>query len=186
MGVLDLGGRQIEILNLPGHTTESVVLLDRSPNQVFTGDFVCRHLGRIIAFAPTADLAAYKTNNTRLLQLTHADTVFFGAHGIPRFGRDWLTLLDRELEKIIMGEAASRYATHYLAPGMPWRVYQQGAMYIYTTPVIDPALFWSKWMLLVLAVVSIMVLSLLLRMVRLLWAVIQNARGSIHGFGAKS
>lgn len=174
--VLDLGGRQIDIFNLPGHTTESVVLLDRSHNQVFTGDFVYRHLGGIIAFAPTADLAAYKTNSTRLLQLTHADTVFFGAHGIPRFDRAWLTLLDRELEKIVTGEAAYRYATHYLAPGMPWRVYQHGAMYIYTTPVIDPTLFWSKRMLLVLAVVSIMVLSLLSRMVRLLWVVIQNTR----------
>lgn len=175
--VLDLGGRQIEILNLPGHTTESVVLLDRSRNHVFIGDFVYRHRGGIIAFAPTADLAAYKTNSTRLLHVTHADTVFLGAHGIPRFDRDWLMVLDRELDKMVHGNAEYRYVGHYLAPGIPWRVHQNGDLYIYITPLVDPSLFWSTWMLLVLAVVSIMVLLLLSRLIRLSWAVMQNRRG---------
>ncbi|OYT18022.1 MAG: hypothetical protein CCU26_18590, partial [Nitrospira sp. UW-LDO-01] len=57
--VLDLGGRRVEVFNLPGHTTESVVLFDRRRNQVFTGDFVYRHLGGIIAFASGSDLTAY-------------------------------------------------------------------------------------------------------------------------------
>jgi glyoxylase-like metal-dependent hydrolase (beta-lactamase superfamily II) len=38
--VLDLGNRRLEVLNLPGHTTESIVLIDRARNQAFTGDFV--------------------------------------------------------------------------------------------------------------------------------------------------
>ena len=111
---IDLGGRKLEVLNLPGHTTESVVLFDRSRNQVFAGDFVYRHLGGIIAFAPGSNLEAYKTSSGRLLQLTNADTLLFGAHGVPRFWRDWLMLLDSELEKIIQGEAEHRYVTHYL------------------------------------------------------------------------
>lgn len=117
------------------------MLFDRHRNQVFTGDFVYRHLGGIIAFASGSDLTAYKENSTRLLQLTNTETQFFGAHGIPRFHRDWLTLLDRELEKIIKGTATSRYAAHYLAPGIPWRVYQNGGLYIYTTPLVDPPVF---------------------------------------------
>lgn len=160
---LDLGGRTVEVFNLPGHTTESVVLFDRHRNQIFTGDFVYRHLGGIIAFASGSDLTAYKENSVRLLHLTNADTRFFGAHGIPRFDRDWLTLLDRELGKIIKGTATYRYAAHYLAPGIPWRVYQNGDLYIYTTPLVDPPVFWSKWTWLLGMTTGILLLYLLYR-----------------------
>lgn len=163
--VLDLGGRTVEVINLPGHTTESVVLVDRHRNQVFTGDFVYRHLGGIIAFASGSDLTAYKENSTRLLQLTTADTWFFGAHGIPRFDRDWLALFDRELDKIITGAATYRYAAHYLAPGIPWRVYQHGDLYIYTTPLVDPPVFWSRWTGLLVVTMSLLAIYLLVRIV---------------------
>ncbi|MBX3305679.1 MAG: MBL fold metallo-hydrolase [Nitrospira sp.] len=161
--VLDLGGRTVEVFNLPGHTAESVVLFDRHRNQVFAGDFVYRHLGGIIAFASGSDLRAYKENSTRLLHLTNADTRFFGAHGIPRFERDWLALLDRELDKIIKGAATYRYAAHYLAPGIPWRVYQNGDLSIYTTPLVDPPVFWSKWTGLLVVTMGLLFLYLLYR-----------------------
>ncbi|MFO0701737.1 MAG: MBL fold metallo-hydrolase [Nitrospira sp.] len=160
---LDLGGRTVEVFNLPGHTKESVVLFDRHRNLIFTGDFVYQHLGGIIAFASGSDLRAYKENSTRLLHLTNADTRFFGAHGIPRFDRNWVALLDRELDKIIKGTASYRYAAHYLAPGIPWRVYQNGDLYIYTTPLVDPPVFWSKWMWLLVATMGLLLLCLLYR-----------------------
>ena len=163
--VIDLGGRRLTLLNLPGHTTESVVLFDRHRNQVFTGDFVYRHLGGIIAFASGSDLTAYKENSTRLLHLTNADTLFFGAHGIPRFDRDWLALLDRELDKILTGAATCRYAAHYLAPGIPWRVCQNGDLYLYTTPLVDPPVFWSKWTGLLVVTMGLLLLYLLYRIV---------------------
>ena len=162
--VINLGNRALDIFNLPGHTTESVVLFDRVRNQVFAGDFIYQHLGGIIAFTSGSDLVAYKANSTRLLQLTHSDTLFFGAHGLPRFGREWLTLLDRELDTIVQGDTEYRYVTHYLAPGIPWRVHQNGEMFIYTTPLVDPPLFWSKWMLFALATITILALYLLYRM----------------------
>ena len=164
---IDLGGRIVEVFNLPGHTTESVVLFDRHRNQIFTGDFIYRHLGGIIAFASGSDLTAYMENSTRLLHLTNADTRFFGAHGIPRFDHDWLALFDRELDKIIRGTASYRYAAHYLAPGIPWRVYQNGDLYIYTTPLVDPPVFWSKWMWLLLTTMGLLLLYLLYRIVAL-------------------
>ncbi|MBK8278389.1 MAG: hypothetical protein IPK92_21875 [Nitrospira sp.] len=138
----------------------------QAANQVFAGDFVYRHLGGIIAFATGADLVAYKANSARLLQLTNIDTQFFGAHGIPQFGRDWLMLLDRELDKMVSGNATYRYVAHYLAPGMPWRVQQNGDLSIYTTPLVGPHLFWSKWALLLMATVSLLVFYSLFRIVR--------------------
>lgn len=165
--VIDLGGRTLDVLNLPGHTTESVVLFDKKRNQTFTGDFIYRHLGGIIAFAPGADLTAYRDNSTRLLHLTNNDTQFFGAHGIPQFGRDWLILLDGELQKMVTGEATYRYATHYLAPGIPWRVFKNGDMYIYTTPLVAPLFFWSKWTLLVFTAIDLLSLFLLFQILAL-------------------
>lgn len=175
-GVIDLGGRTLDLLNLPGHAAESVVLRDRGRNQVFTGDFVYRHLGGIIAFAPSADLVAYKSNCARLIQLTNDDSLFFGAHGIPQFGRDWLMLLDSELDKIVRGDADYRYTAHYLAPGIPWRVHQNGDLYIYTTPFVNPPLFWSRWTLLAVVTMSLLTGYLLYRVVHLPFTTIWEKR----------
>lgn len=174
---IDLGGRTLQIFNLPGHTPESVVLFDRHRNQLFAGDFVYRHLGGIIAFAPGADLAAYRDNSVRLLHLTNPDTEFFGAHGIPRFGRDWLRLLESELQQMVTGEATYRYATHYLAPNIPWWVHQNGELYIYTTPFVDPSLFWSTGTLLVVITVNLIFVFLLHRTRHLLLTQLRKKRG---------
>lgn len=72
-------------------------------------------------------------------------------------------LLDGELDKIVKGNAEYRYVAHYLAPGIAWRVQHNGELYIYTTPLVDPSLFWSKWALLLMATVIVLVLYLLLR-----------------------
>jgi glyoxylase-like metal-dependent hydrolase (beta-lactamase superfamily II) len=167
--VIALGNRTLDVLNLPGHTTESIVLIDRARNQTFTGDFVYKHLGGIIAFAPASNLQAYKANSERLLQVTKSDTQFFGAHGIPLFGRDWVSLMSDELGKIVSGKQDYRYVAHYLAPGIPVRLQQNEDMYIYTTPLVDPPLFWSKWMLLVVVVFGALVFYLIYRVARLLF-----------------
>ena len=172
--VIVLGNRTLDVLNLPGHTTESIVLIDRARNQTFTGDFVYKHLGGIIAFAPASDLPPYKANSDRLLHVTNADTQFFGAHGIPRFGHDWVSLMSSELGKIVSGKPDYRYVTHYLTPGMPVRLQQNGDMYIYTTPLLDPSLFWSKWMLLAVVVFGALVFYLIYRIARLLFVAVRG------------
>jgi hypothetical protein len=53
-------------------------------------------------------------------------------------------------------------------------VYQNGEMSIYTTPLVDPQLFWSKWMLLLLATVLILSLYVLHRIARLPFAPVQR------------
>ena len=172
--VIDLGSRTLDVLNLPGHTTESIALIDKARNQTFTGDFVYKHLGGIIAFGPASDLPSYKANSDRLLQLTNIDMQFFGAHGIPRFGRDWVSLMSSELGKIVSGKPEYRYVAHYLAPGLPVRLQQNEDMYIYTTPFVDPPLFWSKWMLLVVVVFGALVFYLIYRVARLLFVAVRG------------
>lgn len=90
--------------------------------------------------------------------------------------------MDNELGKIVTGKPDYRYAAHYLVPGIPWRVQQNGDMCIYTTPLVDPPLFWfwSKWMLLVLAVVSALVLYMLYWMVRLPFVPARQVRSRMN------
>jgi glyoxylase-like metal-dependent hydrolase (beta-lactamase superfamily II) len=77
---IDLGGRRLRALSIPGHTPESLGLFDPERRQLFTGDFL--YPGDLFAFNPGADLAAYRESAQRLLALTAAtpDVAIFGAH----------------------------------------------------------------------------------------------------------
>jgi hydroxyacylglutathione hydrolase len=49
---IDVGGRELEVLHVPGHSPESMALLDRERGQLFLGDFlrsraVCRRSGPV-------------------------------------------------------------------------------------------------------------------------------------------
>ena len=81
-GEIDLGNRKLTLLSVPGHTPDSVVLLDREANRLFAGDFI--YPSDIYAFLPGADLGAYAASARRLLPLLNAGTVIYGAHGCDR------------------------------------------------------------------------------------------------------
>ena len=63
--VLDLGGRVLEAIALPGHTPGSMALLDRASGMLFSGDPIQRD-GRIFMFGPMRSLAAYIHSLRRL------------------------------------------------------------------------------------------------------------------------
>ena len=55
--ILDLGGRPLEIIHLPGHTPGSIALLDRTNRVLISGDTI--QAGRIFMFGPFRDMPAY-------------------------------------------------------------------------------------------------------------------------------
>ena len=63
--VLDLGGRALRILHLPGHTPGSVAVLDVNHRVLISGDPIQEH-GRIFMFGPHRDMAAYIRSLERL------------------------------------------------------------------------------------------------------------------------
>ena len=145
---------------------ESVVLIDRLGNQAFTGDFVYQQSGRHHCLC--AGIRSYGLQGKQQVVATHQrqHAVLWRARH-PTLRSQLADADGQELGKIVKGIPDYRYVAHYLVPGIPWRVQQNGDMYIYTTPLVDPPLFWSKWTLLVLAVVSALALYLLYRIVRL-------------------
>jgi glyoxylase-like metal-dependent hydrolase (beta-lactamase superfamily II) len=79
---IDLGGRRLQLLNVPGHTPESVVLVDRGANRVYAGDFI--YPSDIYAFLPGANLLDYAASAQRLDAVADDQTKFHGAHGCDR------------------------------------------------------------------------------------------------------
>ena len=79
---IDLGGRRLELVSVPGHTPESVVLVDRSANRVYSGDFI--YPSDIYAFLPGANLADYAASARRVAAMIDDRTQIHGAHGCDR------------------------------------------------------------------------------------------------------
>ena len=62
--VIDLGGRPLEIIHLPGHTPGSIAVLDITRRRIITGDPI--QTGRIFMFGPYREMHAYRLSLKRL------------------------------------------------------------------------------------------------------------------------
>ena len=75
---LDLGGRVLEVLRIPGHTPDSVALFDRAQGLLWTGDSY--YEGTIWLFVPETDLEAYEASMARLAALLPGVQKLLPAH----------------------------------------------------------------------------------------------------------
>ncbi len=79
--ILDLGGRQLEVFIIPGHTPDCVALLDRANGLLWTGDTY--YEGPLWLFFPGTDLDAYEKTITRLALLVPDLKYLLPAHNLP-------------------------------------------------------------------------------------------------------
>jgi glyoxylase-like metal-dependent hydrolase (beta-lactamase superfamily II) len=79
--VIDLGDRRVEVLGTPGHTPDSLSLLDRANGLLFTGDTY--YSGEIYLWTPETDLAAYTVSIEKLARLEPGLKKILPAHGPP-------------------------------------------------------------------------------------------------------
>lgn len=77
--VLDLGDRRFRVLHLPGHSPDSIALLDERDGVFFSGDAIYDDL--LIDDLPDSDRGAYRATMARILDLPVR--VAFGGHGDP-------------------------------------------------------------------------------------------------------
>jgi glyoxylase-like metal-dependent hydrolase (beta-lactamase superfamily II) len=75
---IDLGGRTIQVLRLPGHTADSVMIWDSSSALGFVGDFI--YPGELYAFLPGASLRDYRISALRLLSFMPDNARLYSAH----------------------------------------------------------------------------------------------------------
>ena len=76
--VFDLGGRQLEVVAVPGHTWGSVVLLDRAARVVFSGDAVNANT---LLFLGGTSIEQYRESLLHLRSFEADYDVLWGGHG---------------------------------------------------------------------------------------------------------
>lgn len=75
---VDIGGRVLELLHVPGHTPDAVALLDRAHGLLWTGDSY--YDATIWLFSPGTDVEAYERSLTRLVALAPSLRRLLPAH----------------------------------------------------------------------------------------------------------
>jgi pimeloyl-ACP methyl ester carboxylesterase/glyoxylase-like metal-dependent hydrolase (beta-lactamase superfamily II) len=100
---IDLGGRKLEIFLIPGHTDDSIALLDRDSGLLWTGDSF--YEGPIWLFFPETDLAAYEKSLARLVTLVPDLKALFPAHNTPGASPAMLIETQKALELVLSGGA---------------------------------------------------------------------------------
>lgn len=129
--IIDLGGRELEAIALPGHTPGSMALLDRSSSMLFSGDPLQRD-GRIFMFGPMRSMAAYIHSLKRLR--TRADEIssIWPCHATCPISIDVIDELIAGAEAVERGEVPYTDAEMH---GTPIREYDVGV----STLLCDPA-----------------------------------------------
>ena len=99
----DLGGRAIEVIATPGHTPDSISLMDRANGLLFTGDTY--YPGTIYLSSSETDLDAYAASIRRLAALAPGLKRVLGAHNAPVASPTVLPRLASAFDKVRAGKA---------------------------------------------------------------------------------
>ena len=95
---IDLGGVSLEVVDSPGHSPDSLVLVDHQRRLMFTGDTF--YLAPLYSHIPGGDLAAYTASAERLAALAPAVDYLLMAHNTPRADSSYLLALHEALQGI--------------------------------------------------------------------------------------
>lgn len=89
---IDLGGIEIEIIALPGHTPGSLCFVDHVHRCFFTGDAIGSGIGVLMAIPGTLSIEEYRKNLIEFRRKIEgiADYAFYGGHRIQEKGKDRL------------------------------------------------------------------------------------------------
>jgi glyoxylase-like metal-dependent hydrolase (beta-lactamase superfamily II) len=99
--ILDVGGRQLEILETPGHAPDSICLFDRHNRILFTGDTF--YLAPLYAHVAGSDFEAYARSAARLAGLAGEIDIAVTSHNVPIVDGEYMIALGLAFEQIKAG-----------------------------------------------------------------------------------
>ena len=106
--VLDLGGRELEIIGLPGHTPGSIAVLDRAARVLISGDPI--QDGNIFMFGPMREMHAYRMSLQRLEKIMEERDPFdeiWASHGSFPVKPELVRQLDEAAGRVLAGEVGT-------------------------------------------------------------------------------
>ena len=106
--VFDIGGRLLEVVLIPGHTTGSIALLDRATRIIVTGDSISG--GPVFMFGEGREIEAYIASMKKLIGMKDAFDEIYPAHGS-------LPLPTGQIDKSLV--AANKLLAGELSPSEP-------------------------------------------------------------------
>ena len=86
---IDLGGRSLKVLYTPGHTQDSISLLDEEAGYLFAGDFL--YPGQLYGFLPNSNMGDYLQGAQTIESVSGMNLRVFGAHRDDALGVPELT-----------------------------------------------------------------------------------------------
>ncbi len=99
--IIDLGGRDLEVFHMPGHSPDSICLLDRSARLLWTGDIF--YTGAIYTYLPGGDLDQFIASYRRMIDLfPHYDRLM-PSHNEPWIEKEILRDVLRAAEEVQAG-----------------------------------------------------------------------------------
>ena len=103
---VNLGGRTVEIIATPGHTPDSISIIDRGNGLLFTGDTF--YPGEIWLYRPETDFPAYLASTKKLAGLAPEIKLVLGAHNVPVAQPSILLQLDAAIHAVLDGKVAAK------------------------------------------------------------------------------
>jgi len=89
---IDLGNRRIKIVHTPGHSKESISIIDNENEYVFTGDLVYNGLLLL------NDCDAYIHSIDKIINNSNSNYRIFGSHGKPEVNYERLAQIKKAIE----------------------------------------------------------------------------------------
>ncbi len=99
---IELGGRTLKVIATPGHTPDSIALLDEKNGLLFTGDTF--YAGPIYLYRPETDLDAYVASMQRLAALMPRLQLLLPAHNTPVADPGYLPKVVTAIQQVRRGE----------------------------------------------------------------------------------
>lgn len=104
---IELGGRTLQVIATPGHTPDSISLLDEKNGLLFTGDTF--YPGPIFLYRPETDLDAYTASVKKLAALAPRLQLLLPAHNVPVAEPSWLPRVVEAIEQVRSGKLKGVY-----------------------------------------------------------------------------
>ncbi len=123
--VFELGGRQLEVVLIPGHTPGSIALLDRQNKILIIGDSVSA--ANIYMFGPGRNMAAYIDSMQRIYNMRDAYDMILPSHGRMPLGAEVIPQLIATAQKLMQGELQGKDD----GSGLPCLLYIDGRSRFY-------------------------------------------------------